>query len=100
MGWAAGRSIMRLLRKTITTYFIYSAILLLFAIPAFYFALKKIMVSIIDESLLSTKTLIIPQLQNNIIKHLEKQHELFRVRIHYEKEQPDQSADSIYTIQQ
>ena len=33
---------MRLLKKTITTYFIYSAILLLIAIPVFYFALKKI----------------------------------------------------------
>ena len=35
---------MRLLKKTITAYFIYSAILLLIAVPAFYFALKKLMV--------------------------------------------------------
>ncbi len=57
------------------------------------------MVSSIDESLISTKTLIVPQLQNNIIKHLENSSNFSGYEIHYEKEQPHQGADSIYTIE-
>lgn len=76
---------MRLLNKTITVYFIYSTILLAIAIPTFYFVLKKLMVQNIDEQLISTKTLIIPQLANNIINHRENNLVYSGYDIHYEK---------------
>jgi signal transduction histidine kinase len=90
---------MRLLNKTITAYFIFSAILLLIAIPAFYFALKKLMVQNVDEQLVTTKTLIIPQLTNNIMNHRENNLLYSGYEIHYEKKQPDNGTDSIYTFE-
>ena len=88
---------MRLLKKTITAYFIYSAILLLIAIPVFYFALKKLMVQSVDEQLVTTKTLIIPQLTNNIMNHRENNLVYSGYVIQYEKKQEDHFADSIFT---
>ncbi len=90
---------MRLLEKTITAYFLYSAILLLIAVPLFYFALMKMMVQSVDENLISTKTLVIPRLQNNILNHREGDLILTGYDIHYEKEQPDTNEDSVYTIE-
>jgi signal transduction histidine kinase len=88
-----------LLKKTITVYFIYSAILLVIAIPIFYFALKKMIVQSVDENLISTKTIVIPQLQNNILNHRESSLVLAGYDIHYEKEPSDTNEDSIYTIE-
>jgi signal transduction histidine kinase len=88
---------MRLLKKTITVYFIYSAILLLIAIPAFYFSLKKLMVQNVDEQLVTTKTLIIPQLTNNIMNHRENNLIFSGYDIRYEKKLADNGTDSIYT---
>src|SRR5664279_4638077 len=88
---------MRLLKKTITAYFIYSAILLLIAIPVFYFELNKMMIQNVDEQLVTTKTLIIPQLTNNIINHRENNLVYSGYDIRYEKKRPDHLADSIFT---
>ncbi len=90
---------MRLLKKTITAYFVYSAILLVIAIPLFYFALKKMMIQSVDENLITTKTLVIPQLQNNILNHRETNLILTGYDIHYEKEPSDLNEDSLYTIE-
>jgi signal transduction histidine kinase len=88
---------MRLLNKTITAYFIFSVILLLIAVPALYFTLKKLMVQSVDEQLVTTKTLIIPQLTNNIMNHRENNIVYSGFEIHYEKKEPDNGTDSIYT---
>jgi len=88
---------MRLLKKTITAYFIYSAILLVIAIPVFYFELNKMMIQNVDEQLVTTKTLIIPQLTNNIINHRENNLVYSGYDIRYEKKRPDHLADSIFT---
>lgn len=88
---------MRLLKKTITAYFIYSAILLLIAIPVFYFELNKMMIQNVDEQLVTTKTLIIPQLTNNIMNHRENNLVYSGYVIQYEKKQEDHFADSIFT---
>jgi signal transduction histidine kinase len=89
----------RLLKKTITAYFIYTAILLVIAIPLFYFALKKMVVQSVDENLISTKILVIPQLKYNILNHHEDNLILTGYEIHYEKVQSDKNEDSIYTIE-
>jgi hypothetical protein len=60
---------MQLLKKTIGSYFIFSVILLLAAIPVFYYALKTVMVQNVDENLIATKTRIIPQLKDAVAGH-------------------------------
>lgn len=55
---------MQLLNKTIRAYFMFSVVLLLVAIPVFYWTLKKLMVANVDENLIATKTRIMPQLLN------------------------------------
>ena len=90
---------MRLLKKTITTYFIYSAILLILGIPLFYLVLKKMVVNSVDENLVSTKTLIIPKLRNELINHREGNLISSGYSIQYEKAQPDKDEDSIITIE-
>jgi signal transduction histidine kinase len=89
---------MRLLKKTITTYFIYSTILLLVSIPAFYLALKRIIVNSVDENLITAKTEIIPKLQNDVLNHRESNLISSVYDIHYEKLDPEKNEDSIYTI--
>jgi signal transduction histidine kinase len=90
---------MRLLNKTITAYFIYSAILMMVAIPVFYFALKKILISSVDESLVSTKTTVIPLLQTDIQNHRESRSAFSSYEIQYEKDQPNNREDSLFTIE-
>ena len=90
---------MRLLKKTITTYFIYSAILLILAIPIFYLTLKKMMVNNVDENLVTTKTLIIPRLRNELVNHREGNLVFSGYDIQYDKSRPDKNEDSIYTIE-
>jgi signal transduction histidine kinase len=90
---------MHLLRKTITAYFIYSAILLIVAIPIFYLVLKKIMVNNVDENLVTTKTIIVPKLQYELANHLENKLVLSGYDIQYEKTQPEKFEDSMYTFE-
>src|SRR5271165_1885993 len=90
---------MRLLNKTIAAYFIYSSILLVIAIPAFYFAMKMVMVQNVDEQLITTKTFIIPQLTNNIVNHRESNLIFSGYDIRFEKKHPNNFADSIYSIE-
>ena len=59
---------MKLLNKTTQYYFIYSMVLLLVAVPVFYFVLRKIVIANIDASLVATKTWLIPRLQVMEIK--------------------------------
>ncbi|MFT3934767.1 MAG: HAMP domain-containing sensor histidine kinase [Chitinophagaceae bacterium] len=53
---------MRLLKKTILSYFIFTAILLLASVPVFYYLLKAVVVNNADENLRAIKTRIMPQL--------------------------------------
>ena len=90
---------MRLLKKTVTTYFIYSAILLILAVPIFYLALKKMVVNNVDENLVTTKTLIVPRLQNELTNHREGNLIFSGYSIQYEKSRPEKREDSIYTVE-
>jgi signal transduction histidine kinase len=90
---------MRLLKKTVISYFIYSAILLIVAIPLFYLALKKMVVSNVDENLVTTKTLIIPRLQSELINNHEGHLIFSGYDIEYEKAGQGESGDSLLTIE-
>ncbi len=65
---------MKLLQKTIRSYFIYSVIILLVAVPVFYYVIQGIVREDIDEDLLNTKELLKPKisdaLRNNSISQL------------------------------
>ena len=65
---------MKLLQKTIRSYFIYSVIVLLVAIPVFYFVIQGIVRDDVDEDLMNTKEILRPKiadaLQNNTISQL------------------------------
>jgi signal transduction histidine kinase len=90
---------MQLLKKTIASYFIFSAILLLAAIPVFYYALKTMMVNNVDENLIATKTRIVPQLRNAVAKHTERGISFSDHEIIFEKEPPNQKGDSLYDLE-
>ncbi|MBE7172985.1 MAG: HAMP domain-containing histidine kinase [Williamsia sp.] len=60
---------MQLLKRTVRSYFLYSVVMLLIAIPVFYFVLKEIVITNIDEDLLATKTRIIPLIRQSILEH-------------------------------
>jgi len=90
---------MQLLKKTIASYFIFSAILLLAAIPVFYYALKTMMVNIVDEDLIATKTHIMPQLRDAVANHTERSLSFSGYEIIFEKDQPNQKGDSIYDLE-
>ncbi|HEX9514017.1 MAG TPA: HAMP domain-containing sensor histidine kinase [Puia sp.] len=87
---------MQLLKKTITSYFIFSVVILLVAIPVFYFALKKMMVASVDENLIATKTRIMPQLLNAAAGNNEGNLNFPGYDIILKKEQPGKKGDSLY----
>ena len=59
---------MQLLKRTVRSYFLYSVVMLLIAIPVFYFVLREIVITSIDEDLLATKTRIIPLIRQSILE--------------------------------
>ena len=87
---------MQLLKKTITSYFLFSVIILLVAIPVFYFALKRMMVASVDENLIATKTRIMPQLLDAAAGNNESNLHLPGYDVQLKKEQPGKKGDSLY----
>jgi signal transduction histidine kinase len=55
---------MKLLQKTIRSYFVYSVIILLVAIPVFYFVIQGIVQEDVDEDLMNTKEILKPKIAN------------------------------------
>jgi signal transduction histidine kinase len=90
---------MQLLKKTIGSYFIFSVILLLAAIPFFYFTLQKIMVASIDEHLMTTKTLVIPRIREAIAHNELQGLNYFEYNIRFEKSESGAREDSLYTAE-
>ena len=88
---------MQLLKRTIRSYFIFSVVMLLIAIPAFYFVLREIVITNIDEDLMATKTRIIPQIQQAAIRR-EYSIEMPDHTISFERTAPQSEQDSISTI--
>src|SRR5882757_3011432 len=99
---------MQLLKKTITAYFLFSVILLLVAIPVFYWTLKRLMVANVDENLIATKTRIMPQLldaaagnKEGLLRFPGAGYDiLFEKEGHpsdgHPQQQPDKKNDSLY----
>jgi signal transduction histidine kinase len=90
---------MELLKKTIRSYFLISVIILLVAIPIFYFTLKKLMVKNIDEDLIATKTLLIPRLRNVAANNGQGGVVYLNYDIQYEKAPSSLGEDSISTVE-
>ena len=90
---------MRLIKKTILSYFIFSAILLFAAIPVFYFALKTVMVNSVDENLLTVKTRIMPQLLIAAPSQSTGNFNYPGYDVVFEKEFPAKNGDSMYSIE-
>jgi signal transduction histidine kinase len=90
---------MRLIKKTIALYFIFSAILLVAAIPVFYYALKTVMINNIDENLITTKTRIMPQLLAAVTNGRGGNLNFPGYDIVFEKEQSGKNGDSICSIE-
>ncbi|HQS05911.1 MAG TPA: hypothetical protein PLT16_09775, partial [Daejeonella sp.] len=55
---------MKLLQKTIRSYFVYSVIILLVAIPVFYFVIQGIVREDVDEDLMNKKEILKPKIAN------------------------------------
>ncbi len=87
---------MQLLRKTVRTYFIFSVVMLLVAVPVFYFVLREIVITNIDEDLMATKTRIIPMLRQSVIEGYSL--ELPDHSISLEKAGPQKLGDTLSTI--
>ncbi|RPD38659.1 sensor histidine kinase [Chitinophaga barathri] len=88
---------MKLLNKTIQYYFILSMVLLLVAIPVFYFVLRKIVIANIDADLVATKTQLIPRLRVMEIKPGDP-NPLLNNDVTLEKSQGrGEASDSLYT---
>lgn len=60
---------MKLLRKTILNYFIYSVIVLIIAIPVFYFVIQRIVKEDIDEDLMATKEMLKPTISEALLNN-------------------------------
>lgn len=89
---------MQLFRKTIISYFAFSALLLLAAVPVFYYALKSIVVNNADENLRAIKTRIMPQLLNAAANHPGGNLDFQEYNIIFQKESGDQKKDSVYNL--
>ena len=58
---------MKLLHKTIRSYFLFSLILLLASIPVFYFAIQQIVREDMDEELIASRDLVIPKIKKHLL---------------------------------
>lgn len=83
---------MKLLNKTVQYYFLLSVVLLLVAVPVFYFVLQRIVIANVDARLIATKTQLIPRLQV-----MENKQPLLDNDITLEKSGKPGAKDSLYT---
>lgn len=60
---------MKLLQKTIRSYFIWSALLLTIMLPVFYFAVQHLVLRGVDRDLQSTKTMLKPRIADAILNN-------------------------------
>lgn len=87
---------MKLLNKTVRYYFLLSVILLLVAVPVFYFVLKRIVIANVDARLIATKTQLVPRLQ--VMEETpEDNNPLLNNDITLERAAPHSGRDSLYT---
>ena len=60
---------MNLLQKTIRNYFIYSIVVLLVAVPVFYFVIQSIVREDTDEDLMATKEMLKPKISDALLNN-------------------------------
>jgi len=89
---------MKLLQKTIWSYFLVTFAVIALAIPVFYFTLRSLMITTIDEDLVAVKAKIMPKLLTVINNQPAGNMDLPGYHILYEKDPYVKEGDSAYTI--
>jgi len=89
---------MKLLQKTVRSYFIYSLFLLLVAIPAFYLVLQSIVTEDMDEDLVFSKESMKPKIADALLKHDISQLQFLDYDIRISASTHTQPFDSLATI--
>ena len=86
---------MRLLNKTIISYFLFTALLATLSVPVFYYVLKTMVVKRVDEDLVAIKTRIMPRLRDEAAKHNQGSFDLYDHFVIFERERTFPAGDSI-----
>ena len=89
---------MKLLSKSIRSYLIYAAIVLLVAIPVFYFVIQRIVKEDVDESLMAHKEQIVSKLEDVIHHDPFSFLEAFEPNLTLTAAKTSKPYDSLYTI--
>jgi signal transduction histidine kinase len=89
---------MKLLHKTIRTYFIVSLIILLAAIPVFYFAIQQIVREDMNEELIATRDGVIPKLKNYLLSNNVQELKLVDPNILITSSSLTTESDSLTTV--
>lgn len=90
---------MKLLQKTIRSYFIYSVIILLVAIPVFYFVIQGIVREDIDEDLMNTKQLLKPKINEALLNNTIDQLKFLDHDITVSVSSASKESDTLTTIE-
>ena len=90
---------MKLLQKTIRSYFIYSVIVLLVAIPVFYFVIQGIVREDVDEDLLNTKQMLKPIVADAILNNTIDQLQFLDHDITVSKSTENREFDTFSTVE-
>jgi signal transduction histidine kinase len=91
---------MKLLDKSIRSYLIYAAIVLLIAIPVFYFAIQRIIKEDVDESLMAHKEQIVSKLEGVIDSNPFSFLEAFEPNLTITAAKVSAPYDKFYTIEE
>ncbi|MBY0479048.1 MAG: HAMP domain-containing histidine kinase [Chitinophagaceae bacterium] len=89
---------MKLLSKSLKGYIIYSVLILLISVPAYYYVIKSIVAEDVDEDLLSQKADMVARLGKVIDKNPSEYLEVFEPDVYIKPTSLPQRADSFYTI--
>lgn len=89
---------MKLLNKSLKGYIIYSVLILLISVPAYYYVIKSIVAEDVDEDLLSQKADMVARLGKVIDRNPFEFLEVFEPDVYIKPAVSSQPADSFYTI--
>ena len=90
---------MKLLQKTIRSYFIYSVFILLVAIPLFYFYIQRIVRESVDDDLLATKEMLCPKISNALLNNTIEQLQFLDTNISISVSTYTREFDSLTTVE-
>lgn len=89
---------MKLLNKSIHSYLVFACILMLIAIPVFYFAIQRIVKEDVDESLMANKEQVVSKLDNIVHQNSFSFLKAFEPNLFIEKGNSQAPYDSFYSV--